>query len=73
MVRARGLNLACKHETVARTDILAQANWSRLGKNNRSWPKFLLELSLRRRAFVLSEVSSRLGERGSPKREFVRA
>jgi len=67
MVRVCGLNLACMREIVARTDILAQASLSRFGENSRSWPKFLLELSLRQRVFILSEVSSRSGERGSPK------
>jgi len=56
---------------MARTDILAQASLSRLGENSRNWPKLLLELSLRRRAFVLSEEESRSNERVSPKRELV--
>ena len=56
---------------MAKTNTLTQASLSRLGENSRNWPRFLLELSLRRRAFVLSEVLSRSGERGSPKRELV--
>ncbi|QCD93615.1 hypothetical protein DEO72_LG5g1690 [Vigna unguiculata] len=57
---------------VARTAILVQPSLSCLGENSRGWPGFLLELSLRRRALVLSEVSSRSSEKGSPKRERVR-
>ncbi|QCD86716.1 hypothetical protein DEO72_LG6g1561 [Vigna unguiculata] len=59
--------------TMAITDILAQASLSRLGENSRSWPKFLLELSLRRKAFVLSDEISRSIERVSPKRELMGA
>jgi len=58
---------------VVRYVIFAQASLSHLGENSRSWPKFLLELLLRCRTLVLSEVLSRSGERGSPKRERVRA
>ena len=53
--------------TVASTDTLAQASMSGLGEHSRNKPRFLLELSLRRRALVLSEVLSRSGERDSPK------
>jgi len=56
---------------VARTDALAQASLSHLGEISRNIPMFILELSLRRRALVLSKVTSHLGERGSPKREPV--
>ena len=59
--------------TVMRSDIFAQASLSRLGETSRNMPRFILELSLRRRALVLSEVLSRSGERGSPKRERVGA
>jgi len=44
---------------------------SRLGKNSKNWPRLLLELSLRQRAFVLSEEAFRSSERVSPKRELV--
>ncbi|QCE10426.1 hypothetical protein DEO72_LG10g1656 [Vigna unguiculata] len=54
--------------TVARPDVFAQATMSRLGETCRNRYKLALELSLRRRAFVLSEVLSRSGERSSPKR-----
>jgi len=54
-----------------RTVIFAQASSSRLGENSRSSHWFLLELSLRRRAFVLSDESSRSGEGVLLKREFV--
>ncbi|QCE04447.1 hypothetical protein DEO72_LG8g2483 [Vigna unguiculata] len=57
-------------QTVAKTNILTQASLSR-GENNRSWPKMLLELSHKQRAFVLSEEASRSSERVSPKRELV--
>jgi len=59
--------------TVAKSGIFAQASLSRLSENNRTLPWFLLELSLRRRAFVLSDEASRSGERVSPKREPVGA
>jgi len=45
MVYVFGLNLVCMREIVVRTDILVQASLSRLGKNSRSWPRLLLELS----------------------------
>ena len=57
--------------TAARTDNLAQASLSRLGRHSRNWPRLLLELSLKRRAFVLSDKASLSGERVSPKRELV--
>jgi len=56
---------------VASTDILAQASLSRLGENSRKWPRLVLELELKRRAFVLSEKASHSSERVSPKRELV--
>ncbi|QCE13673.1 hypothetical protein DEO72_LG11g668 [Vigna unguiculata] len=49
--------------TVARSDTFTQASLSRLGENSRNRPRFLLELSLKRRALVLSEVLSRSGEK----------
>jgi len=45
----------------------------RPSETSRNRPRFILELSLRRRTLVLSEVLSRSGERGSPKRELVGA
>ena len=57
--------------TVARIDNLAQVTLSRLGENNRNLSRLLLELSLKRRAFVLSNEASRSGERVLPKRELV--
>jgi len=42
-----------------------------LGKNRKSLPWFVLELSLRRRAFLLSHESSHSSERVSPKRDLV--
>jgi len=59
--------------TVARPDVLAQVTQSRLGKTCRNRSKLALELLLRRIALVLSEVSSRSGKRGSPKRGHVGA
>ena len=59
--------------TVAMTGIFAQASLSRLGENSITLPWFLLELLLRRRAFVLSDDTSRSSERLSPKRELVGA
>ncbi|QCE10790.1 hypothetical protein DEO72_LG10g2022 [Vigna unguiculata] len=52
-----------------KSDILAEASGSRLSESIRNPPKLLLELSLRRRAPVLSEKSSRSVEEVSPKRE----
>jgi len=54
---------------VVRTDIFAQASLSRLGENSISSPWYLLELSLKRRASVLCDESSRSGEKVSLKRE----
>jgi len=68
---AFGLNLACIRGTVGRTGTFAQASLSRLGENSRSLLWFLLEHSLRRKAFILSDESSRLGEKVSRKRELV--
>ncbi|QCE04221.1 hypothetical protein DEO72_LG8g2255 [Vigna unguiculata] len=59
--------------SLVRADIFAQASLSRLGENNRTLPWFLLALSLRWRAFVLSDEASRSSERVSPKRELVGA
>ncbi|QCD95790.1 hypothetical protein DEO72_LG6g486 [Vigna unguiculata] len=59
--------------SVAMTGIFAQASLSRLGENSITLPWFLLELLLRRRAFVLSDDTSRSSERLSPKRELVGA
>jgi len=53
--------------TMTRCDVFAQANLSRLGETCRNRPRLTLELSLRRRALILSEVLSHSGERGSPK------
>jgi len=57
--------------TMARSDVFAQASLSRLGENSKTLPWLLLELSLRRRVLVLSEISSRSGERSSSKQELV--
>jgi len=54
---------------VGKTDILAQASRSRLSESITNPPRLSLELSLRRRALILSEKSSRSGEEVSPKRE----
>jgi len=54
---------------VARTGIFAQTSLSHLGDNSRSSSWFLLELSLRRRASVLSDESSRSSKKVSLKRE----
>ncbi|QCD85553.1 hypothetical protein DEO72_LG3g72 [Vigna unguiculata] len=52
-------------KTVAGTDKLAQASWSRLGETNRGSPKpFFHEWSPRRPTVILSERASRPGERG---------
>jgi len=59
--------------TVTRSDAFAQASLSHLGKTNRNTPRFILDLSLKRRALILSEVLSRSSERGSPKRELLGA
>jgi len=48
---------------VARSDVFAQANLSHLGETCRTRPKFTLELSLRRRALVLSKVLSAQAKR----------
>jgi len=45
-----------------RSGSFAKASLSRLGKNSITLPWFLLLLSLRRRAFVLSDEASRLSE-----------
>jgi len=59
--------------TMARSDVFTQPSLSRLGKTSRNTPRFILELSLRWRALVLSEVLSCLDERGSLKRELMGA
>jgi len=59
--------------TMVRPNVLAQAAQSHLGETCRNRSKLALELSLRWRALVLSEVLSRSGERGSPKRGRVGA
>jgi len=56
---------------MAKIGIFGQASMYRLGENSRSSPWFLLELSLRRRASVLSDESSRLSEKVLLKREHV--
>ena len=58
---------------MASTNTLAQASLARLIENSKNRPRFLFELSLRRRALVLSEMLSRSGEKGSPKRRLVGA
>ncbi|QCD96133.1 hypothetical protein DEO72_LG6g835 [Vigna unguiculata] len=58
---------------VARLDVIAQATQPRLGVTCRNRSELALELSLRRRALVLSETPSRSGDRGSPKRGRVGA
>jgi len=56
--RLFGMNYSLMHvRTVVRSCIFAQASLSRLVENNRTLLWFLLELSLRRRTFVLSENS----------------
>jgi len=70
-----GVTLACVSAlhawTVVITDILAQVSSSCLGKSSRSLPWFCSSISLRRRALVLGEKSSRSGESASPKQELV--
>jgi len=61
----------CMHGTMGENWYFAQVSSSRLDENRRSSSWFLLELSLKRRAFVLSDESSRSGERVSLKQEFV--
>ncbi|QCD92648.1 hypothetical protein DEO72_LG5g717 [Vigna unguiculata] len=51
------------------TGFLAQASTPRLGETNN--PSFLLELSLKRRVSVLSEMQSCSGNEGLPKREIA--
>ncbi|QCE09383.1 hypothetical protein DEO72_LG10g602 [Vigna unguiculata] len=53
--------------TVARPSVLAQATQSLLGTCRNRY-ELALELSLGRKALVLSKTPSRLGERDSPKR-----
>ncbi|QCE11220.1 hypothetical protein DEO72_LG10g2453 [Vigna unguiculata] len=65
--------MAVAGRTVARPDVFAQANLSRLGETCRNRARFALELSLKRRALVLSKELSCSGERGSPKQERMRA
>jgi len=70
--------MAVAGRTIMRPDVLAQATQSRLSETcrNKSEPRrpsLVLELSLRRRALVLSEAPSRESERGSPKRGRVGA
>jgi len=61
-----------KHaEQWERTDILAQASSSCLGKNSRNSLSFLLERSPRRGAIFFSDELSRSGETASPKRELA--
>jgi len=50
------------HEQWRKSDILVQASESRLSESIRNPPRYLHELSLKRRAPVLSESSSRSGE-----------
>jgi len=64
--------VAVAGRTVARSVIFSQASLSHLGETCRNRLKFTLELSLRRRALVLSEALPRSGERDSSKRECVR-
>jgi len=59
----------CMREQWKESGILAQANGSRLSESIKNPPRCLHELSLRRRALVLSEKASRSGEEVSPKRE----
>jgi len=54
--------MAVAGRIVARPDVFAQATLSHLGETCRNRPRLTLELSLRRRALVLSEVLSRLGK-----------
>jgi len=57
------------HEQWQRSDNLAQASGSRLSESIRKPTQVLRELSIRRRAPVLSESPSRSDEEVSPKRE----
>jgi len=59
--------------TVEGSGFLAQASLSRLGEISSTRPICLCELSLKRRAPVLRESTSRSGEEVSPKRECVTA
>jgi len=54
--------------TVASTVILAQASSSRPNENSWDLPRFCSSTSLKWRALVLSDASSRSGESDSPKR-----
>jgi len=54
--------------TVASTVILAQPSSSRLSENGWDSPRFCSSSSPKRRALVLSDTLSRLGESASPKR-----
>jgi len=54
------------------TAIFAQANSSRLGECSRTSPKSLLECSLKRTNWILSERPSRLDEMASPKQAFAK-
>jgi len=57
---------------VARAGVFAQASTSLLGESSRSSLWFLLELSLRRRASILSDELSHSGEEVSLKRELAK-
>jgi len=59
--------------TGVKTDIFAQASSSRLGKNSRNSPSFLLEHSPRRGVVFLSDELSRSGETASPKQELAKS
>jgi len=59
--------------TVTRFVALAQARLTRPWRDLQKQTKATLELSLKRKALVLSEAPSRSGERRSPKRERVGA
>jgi len=61
--------MAVVGRTMARSDVFAQANLPRLGETCKNRPRLTLELLLRWRTLVLSEVLSRSGD---PKRERVR-
>ena len=56
---------------VARTNMLAQESSSRLDENSRNSPWFCSSISLRQKAFVLSNKPSRSSKSASPKWELM--
>ena len=51
--------MAVAGRIVTKLDVFAQASMSHLGETSRNTPRFILELSLKRRALVLREILSR--------------